>query len=85
MSDEVERVDVLAAAAIMVGTLLDALPDDRREWLNGLVERQGQAFPGAERIQRASRAILQEVDEPMSVVGNLNRPDYEDDPDKEQR
>lgn len=57
--------DLLAAASIMVGTLLSHLPADRRQWLEDLVERQDLTFRGADRIQQASRAILREVDTPM--------------------
>lgn len=73
--------DVLAAAAIMVGALLDVLPaptpEDGREWLDDLVATQGAAFPGAEKLQRASEKILREMDDPMS---QLNVRDTEREP-----
>jgi hypothetical protein len=71
---EIQLRDALAAAAIMVGTLLDALPDDRREWLKESVAKQALIFPGADKLQRASEAILREVDEPMSVIRALETP-----------
>jgi hypothetical protein len=83
---EGERITVraaLAAGAIMVGTLLDALPADRREWLDALVAEQGSEFPGAERLQRASEAILTEVDEPRSVISKLPPESPEHQPDDE--
>lgn len=58
---------VLAAAAIMVGTLLKAHPD-KREWIDRAVASQGQAFPGADILQKASEAILREVDDPMAII-----------------
>lgn len=54
--------ELRAAAAIMVGTLLAELPPDRREWLYGCVANQGETFPGAERLQRASEEILREME-----------------------
>lgn len=64
--------DAIAAAAIMVGTMLDARPE-LRDLLEGAVAKQAGSFPGAVHLQRASEVILREVDAPMSVIGR--RPD----------
>lgn len=51
-----------AAAAIMVGSLLEAAPPEQRAWLEDWVAKQADVFPGADVIQRASAEILREVD-----------------------
>jgi hypothetical protein len=63
--------DALAAAAIIVGSLLARQPECR-EWLDDLIEKQHLTFRGADAIQAASRAIMREVDQPMSVIGRLD-------------
>lgn len=74
MSDDEPRIgslppawDAIAAAAIMVGTMLDARPE-LRELLEGAVAKQATSFPGAVHLQYASEVILREVDEPMSAI-----------------
>lgn len=67
-SDMPSAWDAIAAAAIMVGTLLDAHPD-KREWLEGAVAKQAGSFPGAVHLQYASEVILREVDQPKSAIG----------------
>lgn len=62
--------EMLVAAAIMVGTLLDALPATRREWLDTCVAGQGRLFPGAARLQCASEMILRELDTPTSIAAH---------------